>query len=104
MKCTSFLRKMGLRSFITLTPRLRSSGFDQQRSAEEPGAGGVNVINISIDLDCNLVRGLFTESRLRKCINRLEILKLKYNSNVLSIFDSNFFEFEPKTRLDSKLK
>ena len=40
-------------------------------------------------------------STVRKCINRLEILKLKYNSNFSSIFDSSFFEFEPKTRLET---
>ena len=45
-----------------------------------------------------------TVSLPRKCITRLEILKLEYNSNFSSIFDSSFFKFEPKTQLDSKLK
>ena len=39
---------------------------------------------------------------LSKCITRLESLKLKNTQLISSIFDSSFFEFEPKTQLDLK--
>ena len=38
---------------------------------------------------------------LRKCITRLDILKLEYNPKFSSIFDSSFFEFESKLELNS---